>query len=182
MDIIHKYVIFEPGKKHLFLDISSANISTLVPSLYQCVETRSIEIFWLLSQPLPQLVGHHLRLSNVLDRISRPNCEPLYASNTSHRKQKTFLNEYPLHSVLLTTKTHNRTLLFGSILLKHGRHLDYWNQSLNMRIRACYLHCHEADCAATKWYIGNLLRPLELFYFYLWPIYWLSLVIRLGMK
>jgi hypothetical protein len=25
-------------------------------------------------------------------------------------------------------------------------------------------------------YIENLLRPLQLFYFHLWPIYWLSLV------
>jgi hypothetical protein len=32
-------------KKHLFLDISSTNIDTLVPSLYQCVETRSIKVF-----------------------------------------------------------------------------------------------------------------------------------------
>jgi hypothetical protein len=38
--------------KKLFLDIST-NIDRLVPSLYQCIETRSIEVFWLLSQPLP---------------------------------------------------------------------------------------------------------------------------------
>jgi hypothetical protein len=45
-------------KKNLFLDISSTSIDTLVPSLYQCVETRSIEVFWLLSQPLPHLSFH----------------------------------------------------------------------------------------------------------------------------
>jgi hypothetical protein len=45
MDINIKHVIFEPGKKHLILDISFINIDTLVPSLYQCVETRSIEVF-----------------------------------------------------------------------------------------------------------------------------------------
>jgi hypothetical protein len=33
------------GGKHLFLGVSSINIDTLVPSLYQCVETRSIEVF-----------------------------------------------------------------------------------------------------------------------------------------
>jgi hypothetical protein len=32
-------------KKHLFRDISSTNIDTLVPSLCQCVETSSIKIF-----------------------------------------------------------------------------------------------------------------------------------------
>jgi hypothetical protein len=42
-------------KKHLLLDISSTNTDTPFPSLYQCVETRSIEAFWLLSPPLPHL-------------------------------------------------------------------------------------------------------------------------------
>jgi hypothetical protein len=34
-------------KKHLYLDITSTNIDTLVTSLYQCVETRNIlvEVF-----------------------------------------------------------------------------------------------------------------------------------------
>jgi hypothetical protein len=33
-----------------------------------------------------------------------PNCGPLYATNTSQRKQKTFLYKYPLRYVLLPTK------------------------------------------------------------------------------
>jgi hypothetical protein len=37
-------------------------------------------------------------------------------------------------------KTHTRTLLFGITFLKHGRHFDYWNQSLNMRMRVCFPH------------------------------------------
>jgi hypothetical protein len=41
---------------NLFLDISSTNIETLVPSFYQCVETRRIEFFRLLSQPLQHLL------------------------------------------------------------------------------------------------------------------------------
>jgi hypothetical protein len=45
----------------------------------------------LLSQSLPHLVGHHLRLPNISQRISRPRCKPLYATNTSHCKQETFL-------------------------------------------------------------------------------------------
>jgi hypothetical protein len=47
-------VIFETGKKNIF-DISFTNTDTLVSSLYHCVETRSIEVFWLLSQLLPHL-------------------------------------------------------------------------------------------------------------------------------
>jgi hypothetical protein len=97
MDIKLKTCDIRTWEKHLFLDISSPNIDTLVPSLYQCVETRSTEVFRLLSQPLPHLVGHHLRLSNLLGRISQPSCEKLYATNTPHHKQEIFLKEYYLH-------------------------------------------------------------------------------------
>jgi hypothetical protein len=71
------------------------------------------------------LVGHHLRLSNVLERIRRPSCEPLYATKTYHSEQKTFLYEYPLRLAFLPTKAHNRTPLFANKLLKHGRHFYY---------------------------------------------------------
>jgi hypothetical protein len=68
-------------------------------------------------------------------------------------------------------------LLFGSTHLKHGRHFDYWSQHLNIRMRAFYLDCHEARlCCYLVTHIENLLRPLQLFYSHLWPIYWLSLV------
>jgi uncharacterized membrane protein len=30
-------------------------------------------------------------------------------------------------------------LLLGSTLLKHGRHFDYWNLPMNMRMYVCYL-------------------------------------------
>jgi hypothetical protein len=94
--------------KHLMEDVlvphekteqTQTNTDTLVPSLYQCVETFGIEVFWLLSEPLLRqghLIGQHL-LSNVLERISCASCEPLHATNTSHRKQETFLYEYPFH-------------------------------------------------------------------------------------
>jgi hypothetical protein len=72
-------------------------------------------------------------------------------------------------------KNQNRMLIFGSVLLKHGRHFDYWNQPLNMGMRVCYLYCHEAGLCYYP-HIENLLRPLQLFYFHLWPIYGLSLV------
>jgi hypothetical protein len=78
---------------HLFLDISSTNIDALVPSPFQFVETRSIEFFWLLSQSLP-----HLRFNLfVISETFATKAEPLYATNTSHRKQETFLYEYSLH-------------------------------------------------------------------------------------
>jgi hypothetical protein len=125
MDLKRKTCDIRTLEKHLFLYISSTNTDTLVPSLYQCVETRSIEVFWLLSQPLPHLVGHHLRLSNVLERISRPTCEPLYATHTSHREQETFLYEYPLHWVLLPTK--KRTIeRCSSVVVQSSNTLPFW--------------------------------------------------------
>jgi hypothetical protein len=53
MGIKRKTCNIRTWKKKIFLDISSTNIDTLVPSLYYCVETRRIEVFRLLSQPLP---------------------------------------------------------------------------------------------------------------------------------
>jgi hypothetical protein len=108
-------------------------------------------------------------------QISRPSCEPVYATNTSHCKQETFL--WMSFSIVsfCPQRTHNRTQPLGSAVLRHGRHFDYWNQPLNMHMRICYLDCHEA---AMCWYLvvhmGNLLHPLQLSYFYLWPFYWPS--------
>jgi hypothetical protein len=56
MNIKVNLVILEPGKKHLFLGMSSNNTDTFVPSLYLCVEIHSIEVFKLFSQPLPRLL------------------------------------------------------------------------------------------------------------------------------
>jgi hypothetical protein len=71
-------------------------------------------------------------------------------------------------------KKHNRTLLLGSILIKHGRHFDYWNQPLNIGMRVCYLDGHEVGlCCYLVIHTENLLHALQLFYFHLWHIYWL---------
>jgi hypothetical protein len=97
------------------------------------------------------------------------SCVPLYVTNTSHHKHVTFLHEYPLHWVLLATKTHTRTLLFARKLLTHGYHFDYWNQPLSMRMHVCQLDCHEAGvCCYLVIIIENLLHQLQLFYFHLW--------------
>jgi hypothetical protein len=90
------------------------------------------------------LVGYHLRLSNVFERISRSRREPLYATNTSNRKQEINFCECPLHWGFCQQKTWRGTLLFDSTLLKQGRYFNYWNQPLNLRMCACYLDCHEA--------------------------------------
>jgi hypothetical protein len=85
-------------------------------------------------------------------------------TNNCHRKQETFLYVYRLHWVLVTTKIAQQN---GSTLLKHGRHFDYWNEPLNMRMRICYLDCHEAGlCCYLVIHIEILLRLLQLLYFH----------------
>jgi hypothetical protein len=45
-------------------------------------------------------------------------------------------------------------------------------------MRICYPDCHEAGlCCYLVVRKESLLRPLQLFYFHLWPIYWLSLAV-----
>jgi hypothetical protein len=96
MDIKRKTCDIRNWEKLLFLDISFTDIDTLVPSLYQCVETSSMEVFTVVSaNSAPPF--HHVILLNVLERFSRPSCESLYATNTSHRKQETSLYENILH-------------------------------------------------------------------------------------
>jgi hypothetical protein len=76
-------------------------------------------------------------------------------------------------------KMENRTLLFGSVHLKHGHHFNYWNHPLNMGMRVHCLDSHEAGlCCYLVIHIENLWHPLQLFYFPLWPIYWLTLVVH----
>jgi hypothetical protein len=59
-------------------------------------------------------------------------------------------------------------LILGGTHLKQGRHFDYGHQPLNMRMRVCYLDCHEGGlCCYLVIHIGNLLHRLQLFYFYL---------------
>jgi hypothetical protein len=102
--------------KHLFLGISSTNIDTLVPSLYQCVEIRNIEVFAsvAISTGRP---GRALSATfDVLEIISRPSCVPLYATYNSQQKQDKFLYEYHSHQALL---------LFSSKPLKGGYRFGY---------------------------------------------------------
>jgi hypothetical protein len=72
-----------------------------------------------------------------------------YATNTSHSKQEIFLHEYPLHWVLLHTKTHNRTLLSRSILLKHA---PFW------LLEAASEHAHARLLPRLSW-SGTVLLP-----------------------
>jgi hypothetical protein len=142
--------------------------------VHQNPQHRSLlTVFSVTSAPLFQPLPHQRNVCHVSWSI----CEPLCATNTSHRKQEIFIYEYSLHWVLLPTKVHNRTLIVSSIILKDGRHFYYWNKPLNMRMQFCYLDYYEAGlCCYLVIHTENLFHQLQLFYFHLWPIYCLSLV------
>jgi hypothetical protein len=49
-----------------------------------------------------------------------------------------------------------------------------------MGMHVFYLDCHEVGlCCYLVIHIEDLLHPLQLFYFYLKPVYWLSLIQQL---
>jgi hypothetical protein len=84
-----KHVIFEPGKNIYF---STYPPPTLIHMAHRFTSALrpAAQKFLTVILATYALPFHHLRLSKVLERISRPSCEPLYAANTSHRKQETF--------------------------------------------------------------------------------------------
>jgi hypothetical protein len=131
---------------------------TLLPSLYHCVRTCSVEVFLtVVSATSRRWSGIICYFWTSLREFFGPSCEPLYVMNTFHRKKETFLYEYSLHWVLLLTRKRKGTLMFGSILLKHGRQFDYWNHPLNVRMCVCCLHRHETGlCCYLVIHIENL--------------------------
>jgi hypothetical protein len=159
-------------KKKAFPDISSTNS---VPSLYQCVETRSIQVFWLLSQPLPHLRFNVFVISEVFATFLGPVVNRLRDWHFSPQRGNVLWICFALST--FAHENAHQNAAFGITLLKYGRHFDYRNQPLNVRMRARYLYCNEIvmPCHLVI-HTEDLLHPLELFYFYLWPIYWLSLV------
>jgi hypothetical protein len=171
MDIKRKQLGIRTWTKHLFLDISSTNTDTRVPSLDQCVETRSKKSFNCCLSHFPISISTSSSSAKPLPpRWNRFTRHTLLTINRKHL----FMNILCIES-FCTQRKHNRTSFFGSTLLKHNHHFDYWNQALNTSVRVCYLDCHEAGlCCYLVIHIENLLHPLQLFYIHLCPIYWLS--------
>jgi hypothetical protein len=75
MDMKRKTSDIRNWEKHLFLNISSTNSDTLVTSLYQRVETRSIQVFCLFSAtstPPFQPLRHQRNVCHpVVNRFTR---------------------------------------------------------------------------------------------------------------
>jgi hypothetical protein len=86
MDIKHKTSNIRTWKKHLFLDISSTNIDTIVPSLYPCVETHSIEIFFTVVSATSALPFQPLRHQRNIfhPAVKRFTLQTLANTNSKH--------------------------------------------------------------------------------------------------
>jgi hypothetical protein len=169
-------MILEHGE-NIFLDISSTRIDALSPSLrmrrnpppklmhfphlYECVETCSIEVFCMLSQPLPDLAGHHLSLSNILERIfdSVVNRITRQILSTVNRKHF-FVNILCIESFCPQKRPTERYLSLAQSSSTVA--------ILTTEPSLCYLDCHEAGlCCYVLIHIENLLHPLQLFCFHL---------------
>jgi hypothetical protein len=101
MDI--KHVIVEPGKNFYF---SSYPPSTLIRLSHHFTSALKPTAWSLLSVVSATFAPpfQPLRHQQNVWHVSRPICEKLYATNTSHCKQETLIYEYPLHWVLLPTE------------------------------------------------------------------------------
>jgi hypothetical protein len=90
-----------------------------------------------------------------------------------------FLYEYHSHWVILPTKSITERFFLvvhpSSVVATLTTETSLWTWAC---VSATYTH-KAGLCCYLVIHIGNLLHPLELFYFQLWPIYWLSLVFRL---
>jgi hypothetical protein len=128
------------------LSLSSCQLESTLPPAAQL----------LLSQTQQgNLVGYCLRLSNVLENISRPNHETLFATNTSHGKQEIFLYKYPLYRILLTTKMHSSSTVAiltikPSLKSAHARLLPRlpWSWTVLLPSDTYYVHygCFTSIC------------------------------------
>jgi hypothetical protein len=123
MDIKRKTCDIETWEK-LFLYISFINIDTIVPSLYQCVETRSIEVFWLLSQAIPHLrfiIWDFRMCLNFSTQLWTALRQTLATVNRKHF----FMNILCIESPCSQKKNAQQNALFGNTFLKQARHFDY---------------------------------------------------------
>jgi hypothetical protein len=136
---------------------------TLVPSLYQCVETRSIEVIWLLSQPLPQL-RFDLFIISVFSTFLDPlvKCITRQTLPTINRAH-IFMNILCVESFCPQKRATGvcfSVVYFSSMVVI----LTTETSLVSMRMPVYYLDCHEAElCCCLLIHIENLLRPLQLF-------------------
>jgi hypothetical protein len=144
MDIKRKTCNIWTWGKNIYF---STNIDTLVPSLYQCVETRSIEVFWLLSQPLPHLRFNLFVISETFVTFLNP------VVNRFTRQTFPTVNISLWISFALNPFSHKErhkiTLLISRILLKQS---PFW------LLISASVHAHARLLPRLSW-SWNVLLP-----------------------
>jgi hypothetical protein len=171
-------MISEP-EKYIYFSIYPAptliNLSHLFTSTSKPAAQKSFTV--LSANSAPAL--HHLRFSNVLERIYRTSCETLYATNTSHTKQEIlfFMNISCIEPFCPQIENAQQSAAFQHYTPQ--ARLPFWllkaaSEHENVRVLPelswSWLCCYSVTC------IGNLSRPLQPFYSHLCPAYWLSVV------
>ena len=102
-------------KQHLFFNIISIQIWTLVPPFHKSLETCSVKFFWLLSEPRAHCsfkrLDVRLRYLSALPRTSAPNYGLPDVTGNVHRTWAAFLCGYPLLPYFLPTKNERHAVL-----------------------------------------------------------------------
>jgi hypothetical protein len=111
------------------------------------------------------LVRYRLRLLNVLEGMSWPSCEPLYTTDPSHHEQEISFALSPYVPKKRTTECCSLVVHSWSMvaILTTETSPEHANACLLPRL----------SCSWTVLHTENLFHLLQLFYFHLWPIYWL---------
>jgi hypothetical protein len=132
----------------------------------------------------------HKSLPTVASAASAPPLQPLHQPNVCHpvlnrftrqtlptvNRKHFFMNVLWLESFCPKIRTTERC----SSVVQSSSTVAILTTELSLWTCACAsvtLGCHEAGlCCYLMIHIENLLHPLQLFYFHLWPVYWLSIV------
>jgi hypothetical protein len=147
-----KHVIFEPWRNIYFSTYPSPKLTNLSHRFTIWSKLTAQTSFHCLSH---SRISVSTSSSSAKRLPSRMDCFTRQTLPTVNRKHF-FMNILCIVFVC-PQKPHNKTLLFRSTFLKHRRHFYYWNQPLNLRMRVCYLDCHEARlCCYIAIHIENL--------------------------
>jgi hypothetical protein len=151
-------VIFEPGKKKLFLNIYLP--PTLI-YLSHCFTSASKSTA---QKSFDCCLSHFCTFISTSSSLAK--CLPprwnrfKWQTHPTINRKHFFMNILCIES-FCPQNMHDRMLLFGSTPLKHSSHFDYWNQPLNMCMPVCYLDYHEAElCFYLMIHTENILYPL----------------------
>jgi hypothetical protein len=144
------------------------------PSRYQCVETRSMEVFDCYLSHIRTSVSNSSRHQrnvcySVLNRFARQTLPTV-------KSKYFFMNVLCTESFCPKRRTTERC---SSVVYS-----QVWSPFRLLKPASEHVHARLLARLSRSWtvlylviHIVNLLRPLQLFYFHLWHIYWLAFIV-----